>query len=145
MKIKNIIVSYFVGLLFSVGLSISGMLQPQKVIGFLNLFYNWDPSLILVMIGAIAVHSSYYFFIKPKFSAPLFTDSFQVPNRSDITSSLIIGASIFGIGWGLGGYCPGPALTSVANFSLNPFIFLGAMLVGMALYRKVQNRLPFTK
>lgn len=145
MKIKNIIVAYLVGLLFAVGLSISGMLQPQKVIGFLDLFHDWNPSLIFVMLGAIAIHFSYYFAIKPRFKTPVLAESYQVPNRTDLTSSLFLGAALFGIGWGLGGYCPGPALASLPTFSLNPIVFIFFMMIGMALYRKVQNILPLSK
>lgn len=145
MTLKNIIIAFIVGIMFAVGLNISGMTQPQKVVGFLDLFKNWDASLIFVMVGAILVHSAYYFFVKPKFKKPQFAVSYQVPTRSDITASLIIGAVLFGIGWGLGGYCPGPGITAMATFSKNSIVFVAAMLVGMAIYRAFENKIPLSK
>ncbi len=145
MTLKNIIVAFIVGLLFAVGLNIAGMTQPQKVMGFLDLFGNWDASLVFVMVGAIAVHAGYFFFIKPKFQHPQFASAYQVPTKKNLTSSLIVGAIIFGIGWGLGGYCPGPGITSMATFSINSIVFVASMLVGMAIYRAVENKLPLTK
>jgi uncharacterized membrane protein YedE/YeeE len=145
MTLKNIVTAFIVGFLFAVGLNISGMTQPQKVMGFLDLFGAWDPSLVFVMVGAILVHAGYFFLIKPRFQQPVFAKTYQVPARKDLTGSLILGALLFGVGWGLGGYCPGPAITSLATFSLNPALFIVAMLVGMALYRVVENKLPLSK
>lgn len=145
MATKNIIVAFVVGFIFAIGLSLSGMLQPQKVMGFLDLFGSWDPSLMFVMIGAITVHAFYFFLVKPRFTKPQFASTYQIPTKKDLTSSLVVGAGIFGIGWGLGGYCPGPAITSMANFSLNPLVFVVAMLVGMTIYRMLENKLPFNK
>src|SRR5690606_23616134 len=101
--------TYFLsGLLFSLGLIISGMTRPQKIIGFLDFLGNWDPSLSLVMVGAIAVHFPAYLWVKGR-SQPLWSGSFAVPSRRDVDLRLAAGAALFGIGWGLAGYCPGPA------------------------------------
>jgi uncharacterized membrane protein YedE/YeeE len=145
MKNQTVIASFVVGFLFAVGLNISGMTQPQKVIGFLDLFGQWDPSLIFVMAGAILVHASYIFLIKPKFAKPVFATEFQIPTKKNLTGSLFLGAVLFGIGWGLGGFCPGPALTSLATFSIKPLVFVVSMLVGMAFYRAIESKLPISK
>lgn len=132
------------GLLFALGLGISGMTQPQKIIGFLsgflNGFSNWDYSLIFVMVGAIAVHALTYGLIRKR-KSPLLDVSFHVPNRTDITPQLVLGSAIFGIGWGLGGYCPGPAITSLASGNSSPWIFLISMIGGMYLHQLVKDRL----
>ena len=121
------------------------MLQPQKVMGFLDLFGAWDPSLVFVMAGAIIVHAAYYFLMKPKFAKPILAETYQVPTKKDLTSSLILGSAIFGIGWGLGGYCPGPALTSLATLSMKPLVFIVAMLIGMGIYRALESKIPLNK
>lgn len=129
-----------VGFLFALGLGISGMSRPDKVLGFLDLFGNWDASLIFVMIGAITVH----FFAQKlilKRNAPLFSKQFVIPESKEITRPLLIGAFIFGVGWGLSGYCPGPALTSIMSFQLRPLIFFFSMLVGMIFFRLYQSRI----
>ena len=137
---KNNFAALVVGFLFSLGLGISGMSRPDKVLGFLDLFGNWDASLIFVMIGAILVH----FFAQKlilKRNTPLFSKQFSIPESKVITRPLVIGAFIFGVGWGLSGYCPGPALTSVMSFQLRPLIFVLSMLVGMIFFRLYQNRI----
>lgn len=145
MTAKNIFVSFLVGFIFAAGLNLSGMTQPHKVIGFLDLFGHWDPSLMFVMIGAIGVHASYFFLVKPRFSKPILAETYQLPTKKDLTTSLILGSAIFGIGWGLGGYCPGPAITSLVSNTLNPFVFIGAMLLGMTVYRLIEPKLPLSK
>ena len=118
------------GLVFGAGLVISGMTQPQKVLGFLDPFGRFDASLILVMVGAIAVHFIAYR-IRNRRAAPVFSAKFLVPTRRDIDAKLLAGAFIFGAGWGLGGYCPGPGIVSLAGGGLAAAAFVGAMLVGM--------------
>lgn len=130
------IVSFIVGFLFAVGLALSGMTQPQKVIGFLNP-WDWDPSLLFVMIGAIAVHLVSYPLIRRR-ASPLLDTKWHVPTRKDITSRLIIGSALFGIGWGLAGYCPGPAFTSLATADIRSVLFVVAMIFGMLLFRKTE-------
>ena len=134
--VKSNIASFFCGTLFSIGLGISGMTQPQKVIGFLDVYGDWDLSLAFVMLGAVLSYLILQLWIQRKFTIPLLGESFQTPSRTDIDRSLIIGALMFGSGWGLGGYCPGPAITSLGSGSLNAMMFVVAMGVGMLLADK---------
>ena len=129
------------GFLFAIGLAISGMTQPGKVTAFLDLAGNWDPSLAFVMMGAIATHAVLYRVIRRRLT-PLFASTFSVPTRSDLDYRLIGGAALFGIGWGLGGFCPGPAVTSLASGRLSVIIFVAAMLAGMLLYKLVDTTWP---
>jgi uncharacterized membrane protein YedE/YeeE len=127
-------IAFLVGLLFSLGLGISGMTQPQKVIGFLEIGPGWNPALIFVMLAAIPIHFFAFRFIKGQ-RAPLLDNKLHLPDNQEISKSLIIGSLLFGIGWGLGGYCPGPALASVGGGSLDAIIFTAAMIAGMLLTR----------
>lgn len=132
--------SFAVGFLFAIGLGVSGMTQPKKVIGFLDLFGEWDPSLIFVMLGAILVHLVLYRIIRKR-NAPLFSESWHIPTKKEITRRLIVGSLIFGLGWGIAGYCPGPALVSLATFTLRPALFVLFMLIGMKTFQKtIENR-----
>lgn len=131
---KNNISALIVGIIFALGLGISGMTHPEKVIGFLDLFGNWDASLAFVMVGAIAVHAVTYRWIRRK-KSPLFSKEFYVPTSKELTPSLVIGAFIFGVGWALAGYCPGPALTSLASLNSRVIIFVVSMIFGMILFR----------
>lgn len=133
---KQSVVSFVVGLLFATGLAISGMTQPQKVIGFLNP-WDWDPSLLFVMLGAVGVHLISYPLIRRR-STPLLDTKWHVPTRKDITTRLIVGSALFGIGWGLAGFCPGPALTSLASGDTRSALFFGAMIFGMLLFKKTE-------
>lgn len=137
--LKNVVAALLVGLLFGAGLAISGMTQPQKVIGFLDVFGHWDPSLLFVMGGAIGVHAIAYRLVRRQ-QSPLFDTRWHIPARRDITSSLVIGSLLFGMGWGLGGFCPGPAVTSLLSGHAEPIVFVIAMLLGMALYRYTRKR-----
>ena len=122
----------FAGLLFGTGLILSGMANPKKVQNFLDIFGSWDPSLAFVMGGAILVTAP-GFWVVQKRTSPFFHDVFQLPARNDIDARLVTGAAIFGVGWGLGGLCPGPAVTSLLFFTPGVLIFVPAMLVGMIL------------
>ena len=122
------------GLLFGLGLAISQMLNPAKVIGFLDITGNWDPSLIFVMVGAIAV-AFIFFRIILKTPAPKFDRQFQIPTAASIDKNLILGAGLFGIGWGLVGLCPGPAISSLAYGRVESVIFLVAMFAGFYIER----------
>jgi uncharacterized membrane protein YedE/YeeE len=141
---KNSMAALVVGFIFALGLGLSGMTQPQKVIGFLDLFGNWDPSLIFVMIGAIFVHFVTYRFIKNR-NSPLLSPHWHVPTKRDITPALTIGSFIFGVGWALGGYCPGPAVTSLASFDSKPMVFVISMLIGMYLFKFLDKKLKIQK
>ena len=129
--IKNL-TSLFAGVLFGLGLAISQMINPQKVIAFLDITGNWDPSLILVMFAAIVV-SFIGFRLVTKRPTPLTESRFRIPDRSDIDAKLIVGAALFGIGWGLAGYCPGPAISALVSGSYEPLIFVAAMLAGFGV------------
>lgn len=141
---KNAIVAFFVGFVFAIGLGISGMTQPQKVVGFLDVFGDWDPSLIFVMGGAVGVHILTYRLIMKR-KTPLLATKWSVPTKTEITPALIAGSVIFGVGWGLAGYCPGPVVTSLASFEPKPFVFVVAMLVGMMLFKQLDKRVKFRK
>ncbi len=121
-----------VGFIFALGLGVSGMTQPQKVIGFLNPM-DWDPSLIFVMIGAISVHALLYPLISKR-KSPLFDSEWHIPKSKDLNPKLIFGSALFGVGWGLAGFCPGPALTSLASGTLPPLVFVLFMILGMMTY-----------
>ncbi|MET0387741.1 MAG: YeeE/YedE family protein [Polyangiales bacterium] len=125
------------GLLFGVGLVVSGMTQPQKVLDFLDPLGDFDPSLILVMVGAIGVHLPAYWMIRKR-AAPLYAARFSVPTRRDIDVKLLAGAFLFGAGWGLGGYCPGPALVALPAGHAATLVFVAAMLAGMFLTAQVE-------
>jgi uncharacterized membrane protein YedE/YeeE len=127
----KLLTAYFCGLLFGFGLGIAEMTSPQKVMGFLDLFGNWDPALIFVMVGGIAVYALIYWLVVKKMKQPIVESQFHIPTRKDLDSKLIIGSVLFGIGWGLGGYCPGPALVSAATLGKPVLIFTAAMLAGM--------------
>jgi uncharacterized membrane protein YedE/YeeE len=118
------------GLLFGAGLLISGMTQPEKVLGFLDIFGAWDATLAFVMTGALAV-TSIGFALARRRGAPVFAAQNLWPTRSDIDAPLVGGAVLFGIGWGLVGLCPGPALVNLAGLSLPVVVFVVAMAVGM--------------
>ena len=134
---KSNIALFICGILFSIGLGISGMTQPQKVIGFLDVFGEWDLSLAFVMGGAVLSYLILQLWIQRNFSIPVLGGSFQITTRKDLDRSLIIGALLFGSGWGLGGYCPGPAITSLGSGSLNALLFVVAMGVGMLVADRV--------
>lgn len=123
---------YAIGVLFGWGLIISGMSNPQKVLGFLDITGLWDPSLIFVMLGAILVGLA-GFYVVSKRSVAFFGGALHIPNRRDISRPLIIGSFIFGIGWGIAGICPGPALVAFGAGYLKAFAFVIAMLVGMRI------------
>lgn len=121
------IVGLAAGTLFGAGLVLSGMTDPAKVRGFLDFGGHWDPTLAFVMGGAIAVHLAAYRLIRGR-RAPVLGTSFQIPTRKDIDAKLLGGAALFGLGWGLGGYCPGPAVTSLTTGAPSVVAFVAAML-----------------
>lgn len=136
MNVKLSISAFLAGALFSVGLAVSGMTMPSKVVGFLNFFGAWDPSLMGVMGGGILV--AFIVFRRLRvWEHPLFANAFEIPDRKDITPSLITGSAMFGVGWGLMGYCPGPAVTSIVTGKSDVLLFVVAMVAGMLLHRVV--------
>ncbi|MGH8704268.1 MAG: DUF6691 family protein [Burkholderiales bacterium] len=124
------------GFVFGLGLWISGMANPAKVIGFLDITGDWDASLALVMAGAVGV-TLIAFRLALKRGKPLFDESFALPTRKDIDTPLVAGSALFGIGWGIGGYCPGPGLTALATLSTESVVFVAAMIVGGFVHRAI--------
>lgn len=124
--------SFVIGIFFGLGLAVSEMINPARVIGFLDVAGRWDPTLMFVMGGALAVTLPGYTLILRR-RRPLLDREFFLPTKSDIDRPLILGAALFGIGWGLGGFCPGPALASLASGSPAVFLFVLAMIAGQWL------------
>jgi uncharacterized membrane protein YedE/YeeE len=133
---KAALVSFISGIVFALGLGISGMTRPIKVIGFLDFFGQWDATLAFVMVGAIGVYFVAYRLTR-SMPSPLLAPRFSIPNRTDFDAKLIGGAALFGAGWGLGGFCPGPAVTSLASGALPVFVFVAAMAAGIYLHQWV--------
>jgi len=130
------LVALAAGLVFGLGLALSGMTHPDKVQGFLDLAggSRWDPSLAFVMIGAIAVHVALSRLIRRR-DRPLFAPRFSLPTRTDLDPKLVAGAALFGVGWGLGGICPGPGLVDLGSGMTSALVFVVAMATGMVLQR----------
>ena len=128
--------SLFVGTLFGAGLTVSQMINPAKVLNFLDFTGDWDPTLGVVMIGALggAIPG---FMIAARRQTPFLGGTFQIPSRQDIDAPLIGGATLFGIGWGLAGFCPGPAIAALSSGLWPVFVFVAAMITGMLLFRLV--------
>jgi uncharacterized membrane protein YedE/YeeE len=131
------VISLISGIIFGVGLSVSQMIDPAKVLGFLNIFGAWDPSLAFVMIGALIISSPFFHLFKNN-NKPVFADSFSYSNNKELNKKLIIGSSLFGAGWGLAGLCPGPAIASLALLNPSSLIFVITMFVGFY----ISNYLP---
>lgn len=120
------------GVLFGAGLAVSGMTDPVRVRGFLDVFGAWDPTLVFVIGGAVIVMAVAWR-IRNRMGAPIFAERFSLPDRKDLDGRLIAGSIVFGVGWGIGGLCPGPAVASLALAPVSVLPFVGAMLAGMAL------------
>ena len=129
------------GFLFGLGLIVSQMVNPAKVLGFLDIFGAWDPSLALVMGGAVAV-SALGYLIAERRGVPVLAPRLEIPTRRDLNPRLIGGAALFGMGWGLAGLCPGPALVGLTFGPWQVFVFVAAMIVGMAVFRLVPADWP---
>jgi uncharacterized membrane protein YedE/YeeE len=132
------LVSLLCGLLFGLGLIISGMVNPAKVIGFLDLVGAWDPSLALVMVGAIAVAFVGFRFANRQASAVL-GGEMHLPMRRDVDKRLVLGSLLFGVGWGIAGLCPGPALVSLGAGHIEAVYFVLAMVLGMSLFAFLES------
>ena len=135
----RIVSAFLVGLLFGLGLIVSGMANPAKVLGFLDLAGHWDPSLAFVMIGAIAL-ASIGFFASRHTGKPLLDDTRHLPTKKKIDVQLIVGSAIFGAGWGIAGFCPGPVMVAVGAGKFGAVIFLAAMLAGMLAFKLFDAR-----
>lgn len=136
---RYILASFAAGLVFGLGLLLSGMANPAKVLGFLDLAGDWDPSLALVMVGAILV-GLFAFGIARKRVTTFFGNPLRLPEATAIDRKLLAGGLLFGAGWGLAGFCPGPALVALGAGESKAFIFVAAMVGGMALFQVVQSR-----
>jgi len=135
----QIVMALVAGLLFGIGLILSGMANPAKVLGFLDLAGDWDPSLALVMAGAIAVSFIPFRFASRR-SLALLGGPIRLPTATDIDRRLVLGGLTFGAGWGLAGYCPGPALASLLSGSYKPVVFVIAMVAGMLVFELLESR-----
>ncbi|WP_282038427.1 DUF6691 family protein [Halomonas alimentaria] len=133
------LMGYIAGLLFGLGLAVSGMTDPARVLGFLDLAGAWDPTLMFVLGGAVVTNFIGYR-LAFKRTAPIYGEAFQLPTRQDLDGRLIGGSALFGIGWGLSGYCPGPAIASIAGPSAPLLAMLVAMVAGWFLARAIPAR-----
>lgn len=133
--------SFLCGLIFGFGLLISGMTQPLKVLGFLDILGRWDPTLAFVMAGALAASGAGYALAR-RYGRPVFATQHLWPTRTDIDRRLVVGSVLFGIGWGLAGLCPGPALANLASLSPQVMVFVLAMIAGMSAQDLWQSHLP---
>lgn len=130
------LMGYIAGLLFGLGVAVSGMTDPARVLGFLDFFGAWDPTLLFVLGGAVITNFIGYRLVLRR-EHPLFAGSFQLPARSDLDVRLIGGAALFGVGWGLSGYCPGPAIASASGVTGPLAAMLAAMLLGWVVAKKM--------
>ncbi len=128
---RQTIIAFLAGLLFAAGLAVGGMTNPLKVLSFLDVFGHWDPSLAFVMGGAILVYGPLYRVVTHR-PSPLLAEGFHLPTRQDIDAPLVLGSVLFGVGWGMAGFCPGPALVSTMSLGFDALVLAGSMLVGMA-------------
>ena len=132
----NKLVALFCGTIFGIGLVISQMINPAKVLGFLNVFSEWDPSLALVMIGALIISSPLFHLFKNK-EKPIFSTSFSISENKEIDKRLIFGSILFGAGWGVAGLCPGPAISSIALLNISSVTFVFSMFIGFYIASKI--------
>ena len=132
----NKLVALFCGTIFGIGLVISQMINPAKVLGFLNVFGEWDPSLAFVMIGALIISSPLFHLFKNK-EKPIFSTSFSISENKEIDKRLIFGSILFGAGWGLVGLCPGPAISSIALLNISSVTFVFSMFIGFYIVSKI--------
>lgn len=134
------LIAFIVGLIFALGLGISGMTQTHVVRGFLDVLGDWNYSLIGVMGGAILVHSILFYFIKKK-NSPVLDSKFHLPTRKDLDWRLLTGAALFGLGWGWAGICPGPGIVGMTSGNINFVIFIVFMLVGMGIFKRIEDKI----
>lgn len=137
----RILLALITGLVFGIGLIVAGMTNPAKVLGFLDLAGRWDPSLALVMAGAILVAFP-AFRVAARRRQSLLGEPMHLPTATRIDRQLVLGSLAFGAGWGLAGFCPGPALASIATGAVQPLIFCAAMLAGMGIFELLERRKP---
>lgn len=132
----TLMASYVAGLLFSLGLAVSGMTDPARVVGFLDVAGDWDPTLMFVLGGAVMTTFIGYRFVL-KQPAPMLAGRFELPSRRDLDTKLLGGAALFGVGWGLSGYCPGPAIASLGGATLPLVAMLATMVLGWLIAKRI--------
>jgi len=137
---RAILTALFVGVLFGAGLALSDMINPARVLGFLDIAGHWDPTLAFVMAGAL-IPTAAAFALRPQLRKPVFGTGFFIPENRSPDRRLMLGAGIFGLGWGLVGFCPGPAIAALGFALWQPWLFVAAMLAGMAIERVLPLRL----
>ena len=130
--------AFLIAALFGLGLAVSGMMNPAKVLGFLDLFGVWDPTLLFVMGGALLVTVPGYWLVRKRQGA-LLGGGFQIPTRKDLDAKLLGGALLFGVGWGIAGFCPGPAVAALSSGLPEVLLFMAALLSGMVLHRHAKR------
>ncbi|MGM0826079.1 MAG: DUF6691 family protein [Pseudomonadota bacterium] len=135
-KHLTLMASYVAGLLFSLGLAVSGMTDPARVVGFLDVAGDWDPTLMFVLGGAVMTTFIGYRFVL-KQPAPMLAGRFELPSRRDLDTKLLGGAALFGVGWGLSGYCPGPAIASLGGATLPLVAMLATMVLGWLIAKRI--------
>lgn len=136
---KEKLMALLAGLLFGFGLSLSQMIDRDRVLGFLDVSGVWDPTLLFVLSGAVTVTIITFRFVLRR-PHPIFANQFHLPTKKDIDKPLIIGAAIFGVGWGIAGYCPGPGITALVLGIWNPVLFLMAFIAGSLAYKNVSGK-----
>ncbi|MFM8466301.1 MAG: DUF6691 family protein [Oxalobacteraceae bacterium] len=132
------VASFMIGLIFGLGLILGGMTDPSKVIGFLDISGSWDPSLAFVMGGALLVGVIAFRFARHR-TANFFGGAIRMPTKNDIDKRMVIGSLLFGLGWGMAGFCPGPAITSMGTGNTKALLFVLAMIAGMALFEGIER------
>lgn len=137
---RSIVSALVVGVLFGAGLALSDMINPARVLAFLDVAGRWDPTLAFVMAGAV-IPTAAAFAIRPRLTKPFFDSAFFIPENRSTDRRLMVGAAIFGVGWGLVGFCPGPAISALSLGLWQPWLFVAAMLAGMAIERALPLRL----
>lgn len=137
---SRIFFALVIGMVFGSGIAISGMANPAKILNFFDVAGTWDPSLAFVMGGALLVTAIGYKFVLRR-SSPVFDRTFHLPTRRDLDKPLLVGSAIFGIGWGITGFCPGGAIPALGLGHSNAFIFVGSMILGIALARVLRGKL----
>jgi uncharacterized membrane protein YedE/YeeE len=138
-RVISLVLAGVAGTVFGGGLLLSGMTQPAKVVAFLDPTGGWDPSLAFVMAGAATVYALLFRSIRRRRSEPWLDVAFHLPTRRDLDAPLILGAGVFGIGWGLGGFCPGPGIVAAASGSITGIVFVAAMLAGMYAHHRTSR------
>jgi uncharacterized protein len=137
------VIAFGSGLVFAIGLGLGGMTQPAKIIGFLDIAGRWDPTLVFVMAGAVGTSMLAFRWIRRQ-RHPVLEAQFQIPRVAVIDKRLLLGAAVFGVGWGIGGFCPGPALTALVSGQPVAIVFVAAMLAGSALFDYTALGVPHT-